>query len=323
MNYRSVSQLNEDIRQLAQELPSDIDVVAAIPRSGLLAAELLCLRLDVPMTDINGLCEGTVYETGNRHDGSLALDDADTVLVIDDSVNSGTQMRETQQRLDEADLPFDIRYAAAYISAHGHEYVDYWSEVIEPPRVFEWNLMHHPILENACVDIDGILCRDPTREENDDGERYQEFLSRVEPRTIPNQKVGWLVTCRLEKYREETEAWLAKHGVEYDRLVMMDLPDKETRQELGNHAAYKTKVYESTGAELFIESSERQAAKICDETSKAVFCYDTNEMMQPGRLNYTYRKGSDYLSRLAENPAGFTARAGKYVLTRGYHGLKR
>lgn len=323
MKYRSVSELNEDTRELAQELPPEIDAVAAIPRSGLLAAELLCLHLDVPLTDVDGLCEGTVYDTGNRHDDSPTLDDADTVLVVDDSVRTGTQMTETRQRLDEADLPFDIRYAAVYITARGHEYVDYWCEVVEPPRVFEWNLLHHPMLKNACIDIDGVLCRDPTREENDDGERYRKFLSEVGPKIIPSQRVGWLVTCRLEKYREETEAWLDKHGVEYDELVMMDLPDKETRQERGNHAGYKAKVYESTGASLFIESSEQQAAKICEQTNKSVFCYDSNEMMQPGRLNYTYRKGTDYLSRLAENPVGFTAAASKYVLARSYHELKR
>jgi len=37
------------------------------------------------------------------------------------------------------------------------------------------------------------------------------------------------VTCRLEKYREETEAWLDEHGVTYDNLVMMDHPDMEAR----------------------------------------------------------------------------------------------
>ncbi|MFC6825866.1 orotate phosphoribosyltransferase [Halopelagius fulvigenes] len=323
MRYRSVSELNDDARQLAQDLPSDIDLVAGIPRSGMLAAELLCLHLDVPMTDVAGLCEGTVFETGNRHDDSPSLDGVDTVLVMDDSVNSGAQMRETRRRLDGADLPFDVRYGAVYISTSGHEYVDYWSEVVPMPRVFEWNLMHHPTLKNACVDIDGVLCRDPTTEENDDGERYREFLSTVESKTIPNQRIGWLVTCRLEKYREETEAWLDEHGVEYDELVMMDLPDKETRQERGNHAEYKAEVYESTGATLFIESSERQAAKICDWTKKPVFCYGSNEMMQPGRIQRTYRKGNDYLSRLVENPVGFIATASKYLLSRGYHGLKR
>lgn len=323
MKYRSVSELNEDTRELAQELPAEIDLVAAIPRSGLLAAELLCLHLDVPITDVNGLCEGTVYDTGNRHDESPSFDDVDTVLVVDDSVRSGAQMTETRQRLDEADLPFDIRYAAVYITGHGHEYVDYWSEVIHPPRAFEWNLLHHPMLKNACIDIDGVLCRDPTRDENDDGERYREFVTCVEPKVIPNQRIGWLVTCRLEKYREETEAWLDEHGVEYDELVMMDLPDKETRQELGNHAGYKAEVYESTGADLFIESSERQAAKICDQTRKPVYCYDSNEMVQSGRIDRTYQKGNDYLSRLAENPIGFAATASKYVLTRSYHGIRR
>jgi len=42
--------------------------------------------------------------------------------------------------------------------------------------VFEWNALHHSNPERFCVDIDGVLCRDPTEAENDDGESYLEFL---------------------------------------------------------------------------------------------------------------------------------------------------
>ncbi|MGM0717389.1 MAG: orotate phosphoribosyltransferase [Halobacteriota archaeon] len=319
MNYRSITDLSEDTYQFARENTIDPDLIVGIPRSGLLVANLLCLYHDIPMTDVDGLCEGKLIDTGERYDDADSIRDVDSVLVVDDSVKSGRQMRKTRNRLDELELPFDISYGAIYASPWGHEYVDHWAEVVSPPRVFEWNITHHPVLQNSCVDIDGVLCRDPTPEENDDGERYREFLSTVDPDLIPNQRIGYLVTSRLEKYRAETEAWLDEHGVRYDTLVMMDLPSKEARQERGNHARYKADAYDSTDAALFIESDPRQAAEISRRTSKPVFCYETKEMIRPGHARRAYRTAERAVSKLRESPAAFPAIAGKFLYYRGYH----
>ena len=97
---------------------------------------------------------------------------------------------------------------------------------LELPRIFEWNVMHHHLLVSSCIDIDGVLCRDPTEAENDDGAAYERFLDTVPAREVPEAPLGWLVTCRLEKYREQTEAWLNRHAIRYRELVMLDLPDK-------------------------------------------------------------------------------------------------
>jgi len=323
MKYRSVADINADAQQLARELPQDIDLVVGIPRSGLLAANLLCLHLDVPMTDVQNLCEGQILDTGSRCADELAFDELESVLVIDDSVLTGSQMTETRARLGERDLPFDVQYGAIYISPRGHQYVDYWSEVVSSPRVFEWNVLHHTQLENFCVDIDGVLCRDPTADENDDGENYREFLTEVEPNIVPDQRIGWLVTSRLEKYRPETEAWLDEHGIDYETLVMMDVPDMETRRARGNHAQHKAGVYESVGADLFIESDPTQATAICQETDKPVFCYENNEMVQPGIAGRSYRKSVETASGLRENPIMLPARVGHRLISRFYHRISR
>lgn len=323
MKYRTVEGLNEDTHRLARELQQDIDLVVGIPRSGLLAANLMCLHLDVPMTDVQNLCEGKIFEAGSRCEDELLLDEIDSVLVIDDSVLTGSQMTETRARLSERDFPFDIQFGAIYISPRGHQYVDYWSEVVSSPRVFEWNILHHTQLKNFCVDIDGVLCRDPTSEENDDGENYREFLTEVEPNIVPDQRIGWLVTSRLEKYRPETEAWLEEHSIDYERLVMMDLPDMETRRARGNHAQYKADVYDSVGADLFIESNLKQATEICEETNKPVFCYENNEMIQPGMAGRAYRKSAETASGIRDNPVMLPARVGHKLISRCYHRIAR
>ena len=322
MHYKSVEDLNADARQLTQQEALDFDLVVGIPRSGLLAANLACLHMDVPMTDVDGLCEGRTLATGNRIDGDGSFDDVDSVLVLDDSVLSGTQMTETRERLDGHDFPFDIEYAAIYVSPSGHKHVDYWSDVVPTPRVFEWNLIHHTLLRKSCVDIDGVLCRDPTPEENDDGENYRAFLADVEPNVVPNKRISHLVTSRLEKYRPETEAWLDRHGIEYETLTMMDLPTMEARRELGNHAEHKSTVYDSTDAVLFIESDPEQAEEICQRAGKPVFCYETNEMLQPGLKTQISNNTVYNVSKFRKAPLTYLAEESIQLLYRGYHATR-
>lgn len=324
MDYKSVGDLYEDTHRFARENSIDVDLVVGISRSGLLAANMLCFYLNVTMADVDRLCDGRLIATGERYEHKRSFQDINSVLVLDDSVRTGRQMTETRDRLDELDLPFDISYGAIYASRQGQKYVDYRGELVSGPRVFEWNIMHHPVLQHSCVDIDGVLCRDPTPEENDDGERYLEFLADVEPNIIPTKRIGHLVTSRLEKYRPETETWLDEHGVQYDTLVMMDLPTKEARLEQGNHAQYKAEVYDSTDASLFIESSQRQARGISRVTGRPVFCYETMEMIQPGQAKRAHRRQylsrfREYLSWFREDPVSFSVRAAKHLYYIGYN----
>jgi len=304
MNYRSISNLNSDIKYWVSELPDDLDIIVGIPRSGLLVANLLALYLNLPMADVEGLCENRMLQAGPRLEGDRILDlsKPKKVLVVDDSVCSGAQMREVKSKLKNMGHLHQIYYAALYVTPQGCDYVDFWYEIVDMPRVFEWNVMHHSILTNSCVDIDGVLCRDPTPQENDDGDNYRKFLATIKQLVIPTKAIGWLVTCRLEKYRELTEEWLKKYGITYKHLVMMDLPDKETRIALGNHAKFKAEVYRSTKALLFIESSKEQAYEIVRLTGKPVLCTETGEMISPGVLAGSYSHGRELVSKAMDDP---------------------
>ncbi len=147
------------------------------------------------------------------------------------------------------------------------------------PRAFQWNILTHPaILPNACVDIDGVVCEDPSEEENDDGKNYIEFLNKAKPRlSIPNNvRISCFVTSRLEKYRKYTENWLKKY-FDYGELVMLDLPSKEERLRLNAHASFKASVFSTRQELYFIESNLNQAIEIKNKTGKLVFC--TENMM--------------------------------------------
>ena len=58
MNYRSVADLNETLTSRLSVIPRDIDLVVGIPRSGMLAANLLALHLNLPVIDVEGFIEG-------------------------------------------------------------------------------------------------------------------------------------------------------------------------------------------------------------------------------------------------------------------------
>ena len=308
MDYRSVADLNTDVRRLAWDLPSDVDSVVGVGRGGRLAATLLQQTTGLPVVDCGD--EGGICVDG--------VEAGDTLLVLADVLEADEEdvAAGVRTRLDGVAAPVDIRRGAVYVAEGVGEGPDYWVDVVETPCAFEWDVLDPQSLENACVDIDGVLCRDPTPEENDDGPNYREFLTTVEPQMIPDGRVGWLVTCRLEQYRPETEQWLDDHGVEYDELVMWDLPSKAVRDERGGHGRYKAEVYERTGAETFVESSLHQALVIAREAEKPVYCFDENQVIPPGEAAEAY--GPDpYLVRLAEDPRSFLLAASRYVASKG------
>jgi orotate phosphoribosyltransferase len=307
MRYRSVADLDHDIVEWLPRLPRDLELVVGVPRSGLLVASLLALHLNVPMTDVEGLIERRVLQPGPRYAGEATrlLDRPTNVLVVDDSVLFGRQLQAVKERIGAAGVPHTIRYAAVYPAPGSEHHVDFFFEAVKTPRCFEWNLMHHPwVLSKTCMDIDGVLCRDPTLAENDDGPEYQRFLQAADRRYLPSAPVGWLVTSRLEKYRAATEDWLAANGVEYGELLMMDYADMAARRAANAYAPFKAEIYERTGAILFVESSAKLAAEIARRSGKSVFCAETREMIDPPVLPRVRRK-TDHLRH------GVRARLGK------------
>lgn len=296
MNFRSVSHLSADLRINAHQLCDDISLIVGIPRSGMLAASLLALHAQLPLADLDSYIQGRTYQSGNR----VLRTRPGKVLVIDDSIRRGIQLERTRKQLDEAHLLSDCIFAAAYATPESAHLVDRYASLCNLPRVFEWNLLHHNILRKACVDIDGVLCRDPTPTENDDGDRYCGFITGVQPTIVPTVRINTLVTCRLSKYRSLTESWLSNSGIEYDKLVMLDLPTASARKKWDRHGEYKGEVYRQSEACLFIESDRRQAVTIANVACKPVVAMDVPEIFSPGAravLNESFRRFPSFAVR--------------------------
>lgn len=278
MYYRNIADLNLIILKRLSVLPRDFDLIVGIPRSGMLPANLLALYLNKPYTDIDSFLNGHIYKAGERGQ-FFDVKDYRKILVVDDSIASGSAMLKSKERLKEYNSDFDLKFCAIYVIPGKEKMVDYYFEVVPLPRYFQWNVFNHTSLEKACFDIDGVLCIDPTEEQNDDGEKYLDFVLNAPPLYIPGSKIGTIVTSRLEKYRESTEKWLSKNNVRYNELIMLDLPDKEARQRANSHAEHKAKTFMESQYVLFIESSLGQALEINRITKKPVLCTENFEMI--------------------------------------------
>lgn len=303
MNFITIEQLNNCICRNMKKIPRDIDLIVGIPRSGTLVANLLALYMNLPYTDVDNYIARGKLRTGNTRKCSnwiKSVEEAKKVLIVDDSISSGRAIKEVKELVRNCKMQAEHIYLAAYALENNIHMVDIYFEICHMPRMFEWNYMHHWALEYSCVDIDGVLCEDPRVLENDDGKRYVEFLKNAKPKLIPTQKIGYIVTTRLEKYRKETEEWLLKNRIQYDHLIMMDCESGKERRKQGNHGIYKGEIFKNTKCSIFIESNYEQAIEICKISGKQVFCVDRSILVTP--------KGLDKHVKILVNDWRFTSK---------------
>ena len=303
MYFKNLNDLTNDIHELIPQIPAGYDCVVGIPRSGMLVANVLAVKLNLPLADFDGFLEGRMLGLGERFDHldpSVFLATPRKILIVEDSISTGTAMARARAKLQEVGPIHDITFAAVYVSKEGRSLCDFYAEVVPNPRRFEWNILSSHMISNYAFDMDGVLCVDPTEAQNDDGELYRDFMLNAKPLYLPQHKIGAIVTSRLEKFRPETEAWLQQHGIEYGHLHMLDLPSKEDRMRLKAAPSFKAETYKKGQFDLFIESDHGQATEIARLTGRFVYALDTVTMHGPGfvqaELVRKRRKLRHYLS---------------------------
>lgn len=278
ITIKSVADLNKDIVQNLHKIDrSKYDAIVGIPRSGMIPATLLATHLQMPLADVEGFCANRV----NKRFHTKV--EAKRILLVDDTVNKGRAMQWAvdyiKARRPDAKI---TRFAVWHSKSTEPGMVDITFGLCPSPRVFAWNISKHVRLPNWGFDFDGVLCRDPTNEENDDGPRYEHFLSNVEPLFLPTRPIGHIITGRLEKYRTLTEKWLSDKGVVYESLTMMPYADKKERMARGDRGGWKAKEALKRGVEMFVESSDKQARIIAKEANIPVWCTLSQQAYYPG-----------------------------------------
>lgn len=282
--YMSIAELAAEIRAKLSLIPNDVDLIVGIPRSGMIPAYMIGLFLNRLVVDLETfLADGRAGHGATRQVGAELHSplSAAHILLVDDSLASGASLSRCIERIAGSPFRGRMTTCAVIVDPGMSHRVDLHFRQMPQPRIFEWNAFHHPYLEEACVDLDGVLCVDPTPRENDDGVRYCRFMSSTRPLFNPTRRIGHIVSARLEKYRDHTENWLRANAIEYGRLHLLDLPSKAERQRLGAHHAHKAGIYRDSRAILFYESDASQAPEIARLSGKPVLCITTMELHHP------------------------------------------
>lgn len=257
-NFRDVSDLHAAIASQGERL-TGFDLVVGLPRSGMIPAALIATMHKVPLADLHTYNRGLCWPV-RGHIEKLP-ETPIRVLMVDDTVRHGVTMKWALQSVARKD---EITRFAVWEETGPNGHHDFAAGRVAGPRAFPWNIWRSRALQTAACDMDGVLCRDPTKEENDDGPHYLEFMGSVRPLYRPQYELQSIITGRREKYRAQTEGWLIRHGVRYKKLLM--------KFDALAHDQSKAKHIQQTGPALYIESDPRQAAKIAQQVRIPVFC---------------------------------------------------
>lgn len=275
MNFRSVADLDRAIARNLWKLDrSRFDIIVGIPRSGMIPASILSTYLQMPLATLEGYLAGIVHGRSGKTVAS-----SDRILLVDDTSNKGGAMaRAVAMVKGKAKSITRCAVFGPYQVEDPAQIIDVWFEDCRGPRGFAWNMWKHARLSRWGFDFDGVLCRDPSKAENDDGPRYLEFLRTADPLFLPQRPIGHIITGRLEKCRGECEAWLKRHGVEYLQLHMMQHATKAERMAAGGRGQWKAGIAREVGCEMFIESCPKQAGIITREAGIPVWCTGTQSL---------------------------------------------
>lgn len=269
LNFVTFAELIAWTIEWSKNLPR-VDLVVAIPRSGLFVGSILAFR---QATALSTPEQSTSSVWRSRH---IPTKEIRHILLVDDSVSTGRAIKEARALVMKSYPNAKIETAALIASSVSKHLVDYVGIIIEQPRLFEWNFLHANKGVTA-FDIDGVLSEDPP----ESGlrlhmPRYREWIKNAKPFLIPTYKIDAIISNRPESVRQETEQWLANNGVRYDKLI---LDQNDTIPE----SKYDHKVTELRilKPDLFIESSLSEAKAISQNAKVPVLCIENTKMYYP------------------------------------------
>ncbi len=258
-----------------------IDCVVAIPRSGLVPATLVSLYRNVELFTSPAMFAAgrAVHGTTRRPRRDRSGGAGRRVLVVDDSCNTGSSLRDAVAAVRCGDPTADVTTMVVYATSRSADLVDHWCEIVDQPRVFEWNLLHHPKSRSIGFDLDGIFCPDPPDRASTDDATLEEYYRTAPMRVAPTYRLGAVISSRSTRFEGVTRDWLEEHDVEYDDLILFP-GTGAARRALGLHAAHKARHYTASGLDLFVESDPSQAYEIQRLTGRPVICWSENVLLQ-------------------------------------------
>lgn len=262
------------VLDLLTRLPPEIDAVAGIPRSGMAPAGMIAEARHLPLLAIsreNGL-------TAIGHGARLRKPaERGTLLIVDDSIASGTSLRRITDHLarlaaKSAFRPTATITCALYAEPENATRADIIGRLEPLPHYFAWNFANSSHSPTTAWDFDGALCNDcpAAALPHVDEAAYRQHLAEARPILLPRSlPIPLIVTARMEAYRAESLAWLTRWGIRADKMIMA-----RDRQASWNPVKLKAEAYAAAGEKItiFLESDPLQARDIAAQTGKRVIC---------------------------------------------------
>ena len=260
MNFISYADLYKDINDFAGIIPK-VNMVIGVPRSGLMVASRLALLLQVPLAYFDFNSKKVIDVGGGARHRNVA---GGKPLVIDDSIDTGASLNSVMEVLGAN----EIYYGAIYGS--DRKYTRFHAPIligkhVPNPRLFEWNFLNTKTVETACVDIDGVLCKDPKKYDVDS---LRSHYVLAEPLHRSAYEIDTILTSRPESARLTTQRWLGRNSIRYKNLIMRSNMDMEPE-------VFKSLEYGKSPCTLFVESDDAIAKFVTKHTGKPVICTDT------------------------------------------------
>lgn len=274
--FVTLERLQADIRVLADKIPPDTSRIIGVARSGVAVAAQVAMLLHLPLSIVRQSL-GDVVDGGNGWRLTGNTGGRGPAVVIDDTVMTGNSFKQVMP-IVWREHPGAIS-AAVYVNPRARRKPDLWVRELPHPHLLEWNLFNSIFSPNTAVDFDGILCADCAPQDDDDGNRYRGFLLTATPKyMIRRTRIPLIVTARLEKWRPETEQWLAWHGMAADQIIMGPWGSLKERHRIdigdwkGRHYAEFLKRRHNLKPALFVESDPQQARRIAQVSGGIVVC---------------------------------------------------
>lgn len=271
MEFKSISQLSKDIYdKILPNLPRDIGIVYGIPRSGMLPATIIATAIGAEL----GILGQSPY-FGERKK-NITLPKREKILLVDDSSHTGNAMLNA---IDSLRIDKSLYYTCTvYAHSKSKNLIDFYAEVLDNGRIFQWNFAGIGATKNFCWDLDGVICTDP-KVFDDDGENYRnEILNMVKPLHLPQVKVKAIITNRIDRWRNETETWLNKYGVQYEHLIMQPYSTAVERRLKSTPAGFKASHFLSLNGTIFIESHDATAKMIQSISNRPVLSIESMKL---------------------------------------------
>lgn len=201
MEYISINKMNQVIKENLYKIPNDVDLIVAIPRSGLLPATFISLLKNIPMCDLDSLLKDRLYSSGNTKNKNHfinSVSEAKHILLVDDSSYSGTALINAKNNLPQ-NIISKCTTLVIFANENTKNICDIYFEKINGSRIFEWNLFHHSYLKYGGLDLGTIY-------------KNNNFI------IIPTQKINTIIIPNNES-KNNIKSILKLNNISYEKVV--------------------------------------------------------------------------------------------------------